>query len=212
MAKITYTTEIITGKVRLSYAHVWEPRTVNGGDEKYSCVILVPKSDKSTLNAIQSACNAAVSKGVEKFGPSFNSVNLKMPLRDGDAERPDDPVYRGCMFLNASSDAKRPPLIIDRHVQPILDRSEVYSGCYAYVKINFYPFNTRGNKGVAAGLNAIQKVADGESLVSNTTTEGFGEVADDDLAEMDSGYYAAPASEPAQPARPAINPLTGRPW
>ena len=75
-----------------------------------------------------------------------------------DTER-DDEAYSGCYFVNANS--KTAPQIVDKHVRPILDRSEVYSGVYAHVSLSFYAFNTNGNKGIACGLGNIQKVKDG---------------------------------------------------
>lgn len=104
-------------------------------------------------------------KGVAKFGGKKpNKAAIKLPLRDGDIER-DDEAYKGHYFINANSTTA--PQIVDRAVKPILDRSEVYSGCYARVSLNFYAFNSNGNKGIACGLGNIQKIRDGESLGGN---------------------------------------------
>ena len=122
-------------------------------------------------------------KGVAKFGGKKpNKAAIKLPLRDGDIER-DDEAYKGHYFINANSTTA--PQIVDRAVKPILDRSEVYSGCYARVSLNFYAFNSNGNKGIACGLGNIQKIRDGESLGGKTTAaDDFGAVVDDDfLAE-----------------------------
>lgn len=156
-------TKLTTGKVRLSYAHVWKAKAIaEGQDPKYSCSILIPKSDKETIAKIQSAIKQALEDGKHsKFGGKVPS-NLKTPLRDGDEERGDDPVYKGHYFINASSKSK--PIIVDRRKEPITDENDVYSGCYARVSINFYAFNTSGNRGVACGLGNIQKLGDGEVL------------------------------------------------
>lgn len=174
-------TKVITGVVRLSYANVWEPKSINGGDEKYSVSLVIPKSDKKTVNAINKAVDAAIEEGIGKFGGKKpNKATLKLPLRDGDTERPEDEVYRDCYFVNANSTTA--PQIVDKKVQPILERDEVYSGCYARVSITFYAFNSNGNKGIACGLGNIQKVRDGERLGGHTNAEDdFDTLEDDDF-------------------------------
>lgn len=155
-------TRIVTGEVRLSYAHVWEPNAIQGGKPKYSVSLIIPKSDTETIAAIEKAVDAAIDAGIGKFGGKRpNKMALKLPLRDGDIER-DDEAYADSMFVNANS--LTAPQIVDQHVAPILDRSEVYSGCYARVSLSFYAFNTNGNRGIACGLGNIQKLRDGESL------------------------------------------------
>ena len=174
-------TKVITGiNTRLSYFHGWEPVSINGGEPKYSVSVLVPKTDKATVDAISRAVDAAIEDGVAKFGGKKpNKAALKMPLRDGDLER-DDEAYKGHYFINANS--KTAPQIVDKAVKPILDREEVYSGCYGRVSLNFYAFNSNGNKGVACGLGNIQKIKDGESLGNRTTAaEDFTTLDDDDF-------------------------------
>lgn len=175
-------TKVVTGKeTRLSYFNGWKPISINGGDEKYSTQILIPKDDLKTLSAIEKAVDAAIDNGLAKFGGKKpNKQAIKLPLRDGDIERDDD-VYKGHYFLNASS--KEAPQIVDRRVQPILDQSEVYSGCYARVSLNFYAFNSNGNKGVACGLGNIQKIKDGQHLGGRTSANDdfVSEDADDDF-------------------------------
>lgn len=155
-------TRIVTGEVRLSYANVWEPKSIQGGAPKYSVSLIIPKSDTKTLGAISRAIDAAIEAGSGKFGGKTpNKAALKLPLRDGDIEK-DDEAYAEAMFLNANS--QTPPQIVDEAVQPVLDRAEVYSGCYARVSLSFYAFNTNGNKGIACGLGNIQKLRDGDVL------------------------------------------------
>jgi len=190
-------TKVITGKVRLSYVHVFEPRPDDDGNEKYSCSILIPKSDKETLRKIKAAVEAAIEQGkTSKWGGKV-PANLKKPLRDGDEERPDDEAYAGHYFLNATSKTK--PGIAkpigkgpDGRVkfQEITDSTEVYSGCYAKVSINFYPFDAKGNKGVAAGLNNIVKVQDGEFLGGRASVQDdFANEDFDDVIEIDDEDY-----------------------
>ena len=172
--------KVITGTVRLSYANIWEPKSINGGDPKYSTSIIIPKTDVKTINAIYAAVDAAIQEGIGKFGGKIpNKAALKLPLRDGDAER-DDEAYKGCYFLNANS--KVAPQVVDKNVRPILDRSEIYSGVYAHVSLSFYAFNSNGNRGVACGLGNIQKVRDGEPLGGHVdAADEFTTVEDDDF-------------------------------
>jgi hypothetical protein len=173
--------KVITGLVRLSYAHIWEPQSINGSDPKYSCSLIIRKNDKKTLDEIEDAIKAAIEAGKPMWGGKIPvRASLKMPLRDGDVERPDDPAYTDCYWINANS--KIQPSIVDRNVRPILNEDEVYSGCYAHASISFYPFNKNGNRGIAAGLNHIQKIKDGEPFGGRTAAdEDFSAVEDEDL-------------------------------
>lgn len=129
-------TKVITGKnTRLSYFHGWEPVSINSSPERYSVSVLIPKDDTETVNAINNAVNTAIEEGIGKFGGKKpNKASLKLPLRDGDTERNDE-AYAGHWFINANS--RTAPQIVDKAVKPILDRDEVYSGCYARVSLNF---------------------------------------------------------------------------
>ena len=182
MSTVNNTTKVVTGIVRLSYANIWEPASVNGGTPKYSVSLIIPKSDTKTIAAINAAVDAAIKQGAAKFGGKIpNKAALKLPLRDGDTEREDE-AYKDSYFVNANSTTA--PQIVDRSVQPILDRAEVYSGCYARVSINFYAFNTNGNKGVACGLGNIQKIRDGEPLGGRTSA------ADDFATDLDDDFLS----------------------
>lgn len=174
-------TKVITGVVRLSYANVWEPKSINGGKEKYSVSVIIPKSDTKTLEAIEKAVDAAIEEGRGKFGGKIpNKQSLKLPLRDGDIDRSDDEAYADSLFVNANSIT--PPQIVDADINPILERSEVYSGVYARVSINFYAFNSNGNRGIACGLGNIQKIRDGEPLGGRTDASvDFATDVDDDF-------------------------------
>lgn len=172
-------TKVVTGLVRASYLHIWEPSAVQEGQEKkYSASLIIPKSDKATIAKIEAAIKAAAEQGKAKFGGKI-PPNLKIPLRDGDAERPEDEAYENSWFINAN--AKTKPGIVDSQAQPIMNQDEVYSGCYVRASITFYAFNTSGNKGIACGLNHIMKVKDGEPLGGRSTAESdFAEVLEQD--------------------------------
>ena len=181
MSKFVNPTKVITGvNTRWSYVNAWEPKSINGGAPKYSVSLIIPKSDTKTLEKIRAAIQAAYEEGQSKLKGNGRSVPalsaLKTPLRDGDAERPDDEAYANSYFVNANSGTA--PGIVDADRNPILERSEVYSGVYGRASINFYAFNSNGNKGIACGLNNLQKIRDGEPLGGKSRAE-------DDFAEAD---------------------------
>ena len=167
-------TKVITGvNTRWSYANVWEAKSINGGAPKFSVSLIIPKSDTKTVEKIKAAIQAAYEEGESKLKGNGKTVPalsaLKTPLRDGDLERPDDEAYANSYFVNANSGTA--PGIVDADRQPIIDHSEVYSGVYGRASINFYAFNSNGNKGIACGLNNLQKMRDGESLGGKTRAE-----------------------------------------
>lgn len=136
------------------------------------------------MEKIKAAIKAAFNEGQSKLKGNSRTVPalsvLKTPLRDGDTERPDDPVYANSYFINANSASA--PGIVDADCQPIIDKSEVYSGVYGRASINFYAFNSNGNKGIACGLNNLQKIKDGEPLGGKSRAEDdFSTEEDDDF-------------------------------
>lgn len=178
-------TKVITGKdTRFSYLNANEPKAINGGTPKYSVSLIIPKSDKVTIAKIKKAIEAAYHDGEAKLRGNGKSVpaleTLKTPLRDGDIERPDDEAYANAYFMNANSTTK--PGVVDANNQPIIDTSELYSGIYGRASVNLYAFNSNGNRGIACGLNALQKIRDGEPLGGhiNAETEFAGLDDDDD--------------------------------
>ncbi|MTI95408.1 MAG: DUF2815 family protein [Firmicutes bacterium] len=183
-AKKAPATKVITEKIRFAYAHVFKPVAITeGADPKYSLCLLIPKTDKVTLKKIKAAIESAKQQGSSIWGGKV-PANLKLPVRDGDEERSDQEEFQGMYFINANSLQK--PGLVDADLNPIMDQSEFYSGCYGRVSINFYPYNTAGNRGIACGLNNIQKLADGESLSGRSRAEDdfnddFADDDDDDI-------------------------------
>lgn len=177
MSNQVNSTKVVTGKVRFCYVNVFEPTAMNEGEApKYNVCILISKDDKVTIDKINKAIAAAKEAGKAKLanknGQLPADAALKLPLRDGDVERADDPAFKNCYFINANSNRK--PSIVDRDLNPIMEKEEFYSGCYGRVSINFYAFNV-SSKGVAAGLNNLQKLEDGEMLAGGSTAnEDFG--------------------------------------
>ena len=190
MANVTKNTPVtkVIIPCRISFANIFEPKAINGGDEKYSVSCVIPKSDKATLMKIHKAVEAAKEDGKVRKWNGKIPPNLKLPLRDGDIDRPDDETYQDCMFVNATS--KDAPGSVDRRVQPVTDPMMVYSGCYCNVSVNFYAFNANGNRGVAAGLSNIQFVRDGERLSGRVSAE-----AEFDALEEEEGVLGGADEE-----------------
>ena len=179
--------KVITSVCRLSYANIWQAKSINGGAPKYSASVLIPKSDTKTVAKVKAAIQAAYEegegklKGNGKTAPSL--VSLKTPLRDGDTERPDDEAYAGHWFINANSNTA--PGVVDANREPIYDTSEIYSGVYARVSLSFYAFNSNGNRGIACALQNIQKVRDGEALGGKSKAE---DDFNDNFTSDDGGF------------------------
>ncbi len=166
--------KVITGPdTRWSFANVWEPKSINGSAPKYSVSLIIPKSDARTVARIKAAIEAAYHEGESKLKGSSRTVpplaSIKTPLRDGDVERPDDPAYANAYFINANSATA--PGIVDADLNPVLTRSEVYSGVYGRASITLYAFNSNGNRGIACGLNNLQLIRAGEPLGGKASAE-----------------------------------------
>ncbi len=167
-------TKVITGKVRFSYANVWEAKApVEGAQPKFSVSLIIPKSDSATLAKVEKALKAAYEEGLPRLRAASKNVPtfeaIAKPIHDGDVEKPDDPAYANAYYINANS--LTAPGIVDAACNPIVERSEVYSGVYGRASINFYVYANGVNKGIAAGLNNLQKLADGEPLGSKSSPE-----------------------------------------
>lgn len=170
-----------TGTVRLSFANVLKARSFNGGEEKYSCSFIIPKSDTDTIERFKKAIAEAIAEGKAKLDPkNLNPVPaaLKLPLRDGDVERPAEEAYKDSMFFNANN--KKAPLVLDAQRRPIISEDDIYSGCYGIAVVELYAFNSNGNKGIACSLQGVQKVRDGEPL-------GGGGATIDDFDVLEDG-------------------------
>ena len=182
MSKFINPTKVVTGKCTFSYLNCWDPKSINGGTPKFSVSLIIPKSDTKTVNKIKEAIKAAYEEGNSKLKGNSRSVPalsvIKTPLRDGDAERPDDEAYKNSYFINANSPTA--PGIVDANCNQIIDRSEVYSGVQGRASINFYAFNSNGNRGIACGLNNLQKLSDGTPLGGKSRAEDDFSTSDDE--------------------------------
>jgi len=171
-------TRATSGKVLLSYVHVFVPTAIEEGQTpKYNVSVIINKKDKETLAKYKAAIKAAEDKAIAEKYKGVKPKKWKTPLRDGDEEKEEDEAYANSFFIGATS--QRKPKIYDRNLEPITDEEDLYSGCYARVVINFYAYDVAGNKGIAAGLESIQKIANGEPL------SGGGGNPEEDFADSD---------------------------
>ena len=183
MAKYMNPTKVITGpNTTFSYLNCWDPKAIQGGTPKFSVSLIIPKSDVKTIEKIKAAIQAASEEGQSKLKGNGKSVpalsTLKTPLRDGDLERPDDEAYKNSYFINANSGTA--PGIVDADRNPIIDRSEMYSGVKGRASINLYAYNVNGNRGIACGLNNLQKISDGTPLGGKSRAEDDFATEDDE--------------------------------
>ena len=183
MAKYMNPTKVITGpNTTFSYLNCWDPKAIQGGTPKFSVSLIIPKSDVKTIEKIKAAIQAAYEEGQSKLKGNGKSVpalsTLKTPLRDGNLERPDDEAYKNCYFINAYSGTA--PGIVDADRNPIIDRSEMYSGVKGRASINLYAYNVNGNRGIACGLNNLQKISDGTPLGGKSRAEDDFATEDDE--------------------------------
>lgn len=198
---------VVTGRVRLSFVHLFTPRANKPGDEpKFSATILLPKSDLATKQRIDAAMQAAVLTGVSSRWNGVRPPQVAIPLHDGDGVRPSDGMpfgdeCKGHWVFTASS--KQPPQVVDLGLNPIIQQTEIYSGIYARVSINFFPYNSNGKKGIGCGLQNVQKLEDGEPLAGRTTAaEDFGGAP---VYPVSPSGYAQPTypQQPVYPPAPA---------
>lgn len=224
-------TNVTTGEVRLSYAHLFKPYAAQPGqEEKYSVTVLVPKTDTATMGRIEAAIEAAKQRGIsEKWNGQCPPI-VPTPIHDGDGVRPSDGMpfgeeCKGHWVFTASAKVDYPPEVVDKMGNPIINQSEVYSGIYGRVNVNFYPYSFGGKKGIGAGLGPVQKLRDGEALSGSSISaaQAFGTPPQ----PVQQGFVNAPqgvpqpvqsnvpwSQSPAQPVQqaPQINPITGLPY
>lgn len=214
-------TAVTTGKARLSFTHIFEPYANNPGQEaKYSVTVLVPKHDTATKQRIDAAIAAAKQQGVSKCWNGVMPPMVSIAVHDGDGTRPNGEAFgdecKGHWVFTASS--KQPPQVVDINLNPIINQTEIYSGCYARVNVNFFPYNSAGKRGVGIGLNAVQKLEDGEPLGGRiSVAEAFGVPMGAAPQPVQQPQYSAYPQQPApaqsyQPAQPLVDPLTGLPY
>ena len=214
---------LVTGKVRFSYANVFEPRITPNGDQKYSVMLLIPKSDTTTKQAIDAEINKVLQENLADVFKGVMPANLKLPVHDGDGVRQSGEAYgaecKGHWVITANSN--NAPEIVDANCNPIIGKNEFYSGCYGRASLRFYAYNQNGNKGIGCGLGNVQKLEDGQPLDGRTTAaEDFGTPYQAPIQNNPpmTGQVTPIAGQPhyQQPMQPAtpgyqIDPITGMP-
>lgn len=196
-------TRIVTGEVRFSYANLLNPRVgPNGGEPKYSVTILVPKSDFATKQRIDAAIEAAKQNGKSKVWNGVIPPVLAIPVHDGDGVKPSDGMpfgeeCKGHWVFTASTKADQPPKIVDLNGNPVIDPTEVYSGMYGRIAINFGPYAQAGKKGIGAYISTnVQKTRDGEPLGASAPAAaddfGVGGGAPSQYGQQQPGGYGQP--------------------
>jgi len=165
------------GEVRFSFVNVFAPRRNEDGSEgKYSVCAAWDKTNTQTTDYVKGGINGA--KEVAKNKGIKLPANCKTPIRDGDIDRPDDPNFAGKWFINANCKQKPGVRVLDNgQVVEALDGEDFYSGCYGALTVNFFPYDSNGNKGIGAGLNNVIKTRDGERLSGGSS-------ADSDFADL----------------------------
>lgn len=167
--------QVTTGKVRLSYVHIFQPYASNQMQEaKYSTTILVPKIDIATKMRIDAAIQSAIQAGTSEKWGGVRPPMIAIPVHDGDGVRPSDGMpfgeeCKGCWVFTASS--KTPQAVVDINMNPIINQSEIYSGVYVRVSVQFFAYNSNGKKGIGCGLGPVQKLEDGEPLGGGISAE-----------------------------------------
>jgi hypothetical protein len=161
--------KVTTPVGRLSFPALFKAESMEGGEPKFSCVLLFPKGS-TDLSALQAMAKAAAAE----FWPKGMPQGARSPFRDGDQKDPMIDGYAGHIFVRFSSTQR--PKVVDLNLQEIVEPSEVYAGCFCRVSASCYAYDKTGNRGVAFGLLNVQKVKDGESF-------GIASNVEDDFAD-----------------------------
>lgn len=202
-------TRIVTEEVRFSFVNLLKPRENQyGGEPKYSATILLPKSDTTTKQKIDAAIEAAKQKGKAEKWNGVVPPNVAIPIHDGDGVKPSDgmpfgPECKGHWVFTASTGVDYPPKIVGPDLSPIMDATEVYSGMYGKIALNFSPYAFAGKKGIGVYISTnVQKTRDGEPLGASAPA------ADEDFAPVQPMHQPAPQQNQGNPW--AGNPMGGQ--
>lgn len=213
---------LVTGKVRFSYVQVFEPKSINGGEAKYSVTLLIPKSDNATYQRILAEMNRVLQEGVTEVFKGVMPANPSLPIYDGDGLKPSGEAFgaecKGHWVIHAKSNTA--PEVVDTSCNPIIGKNEFYSGCYGRASLSFYAYNKNGNKGVGCGLGNVQKLEDGQPLDGRTTAaEDFGAMTTQPNQYQQPVVPQAPIYQPQQMPvqgpvypQPAVDLINGQPY
>lgn len=181
--KLITATQVRIAGVRASYEHLLKASSFPGSDDlKFSVCALISKDDKEALKILEEAIKNAEKKGVEKYGDKYAKAKKRNPLHDGDVEKEGQAGYENCIYLNCSN--KVQPRVLDAKTGAVADETEIYSGMYGTLIVNFYPyFNTAAACGVSVSLMGFQKTADGEVLGGSRVSDSDFDDDDDSLLD-----------------------------
>lgn len=149
-------TKVLTGEVRLSYVHLSQPYAnpnQANSEPKYSATLLIPKTDVATYQDLIASRDAAYEAAVQNDWKGNRPQLRSMLIYDGDGVRQDGskfgPECAGHWVITAST--KRKPQVVDiSNVNVELAPQDIYSGIYARVTLNFFSFNSTGEKSSSA--------------------------------------------------------------
>ena len=155
---------------RLDFVHVFEPWAFRENERpKYSVTLIISKNDTDTIRKVHNALAQAYENGKSTL-QNAEMKDIRSPLRDGDAERPNNPVYRNCWFINATNNGIfSVPQVCDRDKNFITDRKQLYSGVWGRVHVSFKAYSSGDSpsqKGIGCYFNAIQKTKDDARIVA----------------------------------------------
>lgn len=221
-------TKVLTGEVRLSYVHLNEPyQNKQGGEPKYQCTLLIPKSDTATKADIDASMAAAYEDGVVNKWKGARPQLKNALIYDGDGNKTDGtpfgPECKGCWVITASCSQKRKPMVVHQsNINVEISPLDIYSGMYARVTLNFFSFDSHGAKGVGCGLGNVMKTRDGEALSGGATAaDDFAGVGQSVVPQNGTATQGQSNLSPAQAATifggvaaaagPYVDPITGMP-
>lgn len=231
--------KVLTGEVRLSYAHLSEPYAnpqQPNAKAKYSVTLLIPKIDFATKADIDAAIQAAVQEATGKTWGGVRPPQIRIPIHDGDGPRQSGEPYgdecKGHWVMTANS-LNKPQVVDQSNIQCELAPQDIYSGMYARVTLRFFGYSNSGNRGIGCGLGNVMKTRDGEPLSGGASAAadfaGIGQMIDGATPQYGAPVPVAPqqygAPAPAAPPQygtpvpatspqwttPGIDPITGQP-
>lgn len=228
-------TRVVTDEVRFSFVSLLKPRESQyGGEPKYGVTILLPKNDVATKQRIDAAIEAAKQKGKSEKWNGVIPPMVAIPIHDGDGVRTSDGMpfgeeCKGHWVFTASTGIDYPPKIVDLNANPIISPTEVYSGMYGRIAVNFSPYAQAGKKGVGCYISTnVQKTRDGEPLgasAPDASSDFGGAPQQQNYQQPQQGYgqqpqqgygqappqhnYQQPQQGYGQPQQ--LDPITGKP-
>lgn len=159
---------ILTPEFRVSYPHIFAPSAFKNSKPKYSVTMLFPKT--ADLTPIKEAIKQAK---LNTYGPKENwPESLESPVTDGDhPKHAGKDGYKGHWVIKASTDEQYKPGLVDQNVQPIINQSDFYAGCYARAYVYAFTWEFMGRDGISFILDHVQKTRDGEAFGGKKSAE-----------------------------------------